>query len=348
MKYSSPYEKINTNNALYLATNENPNPLPSNIQEILTKKLNFTNRYPKVNPQDLIKKIAGKHRVDPDNIILGSGSDEILMFISLMYIQKNCNTIMSNPSFFRYKQLTELLGGICKLTDNKDFKHDLDKMYQAIDSKTKIIFICNPNNPTGTLILKDELETFLNKVPKDILITMDEAYFDYVDKNISTTSINLINKYKNLVVLRTFSKFYALAGLRIGYAIADQRIISTLYKSKSPYNNNSISQEAASLILDCPQFELDTYTANLKGRDLYYDLFDKYNISYIKTQSNFIFVNFENNCQTICSTLEDNGIFVRNCALFGYPTYIRITIGNHNENEKLILLLDKIIGGIKK
>lgn len=342
MQYNSPYHGIDKNNAICLATNENPYGLPKDIQNELCKLLESTNRYPNVENALLKEKIANKYSVDPQNVLIGAGSDELLMLITIKHVYKGDNTIMSDPSFFRYKDLTELAGGKCKLVKGKNFHHDLDEIRKCIDDKTKIVFICNPNNPTGTMIRAEKIEMFINTLPKGILVVVDEAYFDFVYPKDSKSSIELINRFSNLIVLRSFSKFFALAALRIGYAIANKELISVINAIRSPYNVNSIAQAAAISVLDKPGFYDNTYLEVQQEKKYYYDFFSQSGIEYIPSQANFIFVDFGEKCEELCEDLKAFNIAVRPCRMFGYPNYARITIGSPEENKRVIASLASI------
>lgn len=346
MAYQSPYHGVNTESMLRLATNENSHPLAEKIVNELTKGLYNVNRYPNVVNDELKELIAKKHKVNKENVVISSGSDELLVLSSLKYISKGDNSIMCVPSFFRYKEATELAKGICKTVECDNFQYNLQGILDSIDDRTKIIFICNPNNPTGTFIAPHIIEDFLKKVRKDIIIVIDEAYFDFVYPEDTTSSITLINKYKNIFVLRTFSKFYGLAGLRVGYGIANINLIKDIESIRPQYNVNSIAQQAASLVLTNNNKEYYNYYLEIVNeREYYYNEFKALNLKFYSSQANFIFVHFGEKAQKWIDQLKQKGIIIRPCAMFGYPEYVRITIGTHEENQKLITVLKSIIEG---
>jgi len=343
MKYNSPYQGINSNNAIYLATNENPYELPKDIQQELSRTLSLVNRYPKVENGELKEKIASVHKIKPENIVIGAGSDELLMLIVMNYVGNSDNTIMANPSFFRYKQLTEFAGGDCRLVNCKDFYHDLDAMKKEIDEKTKIIFICNPNNPTGTMLSTDEIEVFVKNIPSHVVVVIDEAYFDYVYPRDSKSGIELINQFPNIIVLRSFSKFFALAGLRIGYAVGSEKVIKKINGIRSPYNVNSIAQSAAIMMMDNDIFNENIYSEMQNEKQFIYNAFDQVGVKYFPSQANFIFVEFGDRCEEWCAKLKEHNIVIRPCGMFGYPNYARITIGTPQENKVVVDVLIKMI-----
>ncbi|SFR87849.1 histidinol-phosphate transaminase [Anaeromicropila populeti] len=344
MEYKSPYKGVNQKDMVCLATNENSHGLSEKIYEEICNDLKSVNRYPKVSNGDLKQLIANRHGLMAENVVLGSGSDELILYIALKYVKPGDNTIMANPSFFRYKDVTEIAGGSCKLVDCINFEHDLETMKSQIDDKTKIVFLCNPNNPTGTFMPIEKIEDFVKDVSPEIMIVVDEAYFDFVAPRETVSAASLLEKYSNIIVLRTFSKFFALAGLRIGYAVGCEAHIKGLDAMRSPYNVNSIAQAAALKVLEhLDELTNQFYEEINTEREYYYSMLDQLNISYIPSSANFIFIKFGKDCLKMCEQLKDNGIIIRPCDMFGYPEYVRITIGTREENEKLFAALKNII-----
>lgn len=344
MKYKSPYKGVDTSKVVCLATNESSYPLSQDIQESLYKEINFTNRYPKVDNEELKQLIADRYNVKSENILIGAGSDELITLTALKFVNNGDNTIMSDPSFFRYKDLTELAGGNCRLVKGKNFCHDLKAMKDSIDAKTKIVFICNPNNPTGTFISNEEIESFVKDIPKDVIVVIDEAYFDFVYPRKLQSSVKFIDKYPNIIVFRTFSKFFALAALRIGYAVGNKDVIESVNKLRSPYNVNSLAQAAAIEVLKKSDFFDNVYYEEIeKERTYYYDSFKTLDIEYIPSQANFVFAKFGKECEKWCEELQNLNIIIRPCRMFGYPEYVRISIGNSEENKRLIEALENIV-----
>lgn len=344
MKYHSPYKGLNKEEVVCLATNENPYALPASIQERLMTQISTTNRYPKVDNESLRQLIAQRHQVEAKNIVIGAGSDELITYTALKFVNPGDNTVMANPSFFRYKDLTELAGGTCKLVTGNHFCHDLGAMKESIDEHTKIVFLCNPNNPTGTFIPVEEIEAFVKEIRKDIVVVVDEAYFDYVYPKETLSSITLIQKYPNVLVFRTFSKYFALAGLRIGYAVGNEEVIAGLNAIRSPYNVNTIAQAAAIEVLKSSEYFDKTYYEEIQEERLaYYKAFNKLGTEYIQSQANFIFARLGESCEKICENLKKYNLIVRPCAMFGYPEYIRVTIGSPDENRKFLMALEEVL-----
>jgi histidinol-phosphate aminotransferase len=343
MTYISPYHGLKNNNVLRLATNENSYGPSKELVSNLKNLLPSVNRYPNVINDTLEELIAKKNSVNKENVIISSGSDELIVLSAILYIERGYNTLMCSPSFFRYAQVTELMHGNCKFVKCIDYKYNLQGLIDNIDSFTRIIFICNPNNPTGTFLKTTEIEQFLECVPSDILVVVDEAYFDFTFPRLKSTT-TLINKYKNLLVLKTFSKFYGLAGLRIGYGISNKNIIEKLTAARSQYSVNSLAQEAALKVLNMPKDYFENYYKEIvREREFLYSEFNKLTLHFYKSQANFIFVDFKKDCEHIIFNLKNEGIIIRPCAMFNCPTFARITIGTHDENVKFINTLKKYI-----
>lgn len=341
MKYESPYKNVNKEEVICLATNENPYPLPDEIINEISAGLHKTNRYPKVVNEELKELIAKRHNVKAENVVLGAGSDEMIVFLSLCFIDNDKESIMADPSFFRYKQATEMARGKCKLVKCVDFKHDRKEMLKNITEQVKLVFICNPNNPTGTFLDIEEIEEFMQEVPAETNVVVDEAYFEFVYPKTKKSAIRLIEKYKNLIVLRTFSKYFGLASLRIGYAIADESIIKKLESLRSPYNVNTLAQMAATAVLKSPQFfDQDLYNEIVKERSEYYKEFKKLGLEYYESQANFVFVRLG---EEVIDKLKERNIIIRPCRMFGFPEFARITIGTQEENSKLFKALEEVL-----
>lgn len=344
MKYKSPYSGVDLTKMVCLATNENPYGLQKNITDILSKYLKDVNRYPKVNNEQLKELIAERYNLTKENVVITAGSDELIIYSSLNFVTVGDNTLMCTPSFFRYKQATEIAGGKCKLVDCSNFGYDLNAMKDSIDEKTKMIFICNPNNPTGTFLKAEEIDEFIGSISKDIIVVVDEAYFDFVYPKTLKSSVSLINKYKNLIVFKSFSKYFGLAGLRIGYALGDKEVISAINSLRSPYNVNSLAQIAAMEILKEPEFFDTTFYEEINSqREYLYNSFKELKLEFIPSQANFVFVRFGSKCNQICEALKNANYIIRPCAMFGYPEYVRISLGTPNENKGFIDALTNIL-----
>ena len=328
--------ELGIKNIIKLASNENPlGPSPLAISAI-KKYLNKISLYPDGNCFLLKNKLSKKLMVKPENLIFGSGSDEIIHLIVLAFLNKGDEVITCHPSFLIYETNTILMNGRLKLLPLKNFTFDLEGISKAVTNKTKLIFIANPNNPTGTIVKKNEVKNFLKKLRDDIIVVFDEAYYEYVDSQDFPDTLKYIRQNKNLVVLRTFSKIYGLAGLRIGYGIAKPEIINYLNRVREPFNVNSVAQIAASTALGDIQFVKMSRRVNTDGKKFLYEEFNKLNIFYVPTQANFIFLDTNMDSQILFNKLLKEGIIVRTGDIFGKKNFIRLTIGKMEELKRFV------------
>ncbi len=332
-------------NVIKLASNENPlGPSPKAVKAI-KDSLEEINLYPDGSCYNLTKDLGAFLGVEPSSLIVGNGSDEILKLLAETFINEGDEAIMAEPSFSEYDFCVNLMAGkMIKIPVDRHYVHDLDKMAAAITDKTKLIFICNPNNPTGTIISKEKMAEFMKKVPSHVIIVFDEAYFEYVDDPDYISGLEYLKEdRKNIIVLRTFSKVYGLSGLRIGYGIANPKLIEWVSRAREPFNVNSLAQIAARSALKDGAFLEKSLLLNKTGKKYLYREFQKRNLSYVPTQANFIFVDLEADSKMIFRQLLKQGVIIRTGDIFGYPNYIRVTIGTEAENERFITALDKIL-----
>ncbi|UOQ92062.1 histidinol-phosphate transaminase [Halobacillus shinanisalinarum] len=319
-----------------MASNENPfgySPLAAEAIQSEMKELPF---YPEVTSPILAEKLANRLEVSPDQIIFGSGSDEVIRLLSRTYINEGDEVVMAGVTFPRYKTNVVIEGGVPVEIDMQNGTHDLDAMYQAINEKTKMVFVCNPNNPTGTIVEKEALRRFIEKVPSHVMLVMDEAYYEYADSSQYLETLPLLNQYENMVILRTFSKVYGLAALRIGYGLMSSEMVSHLRKVKEPFNVNRLAEAAASASLDDDEFMHESINLNREGREYLNNSFDHMNLGYFPTQTNFIMVDVGAPAEEVYEYLLDEGIIIRPGHLMGYPTMIRVTIGKKEDNQRFI------------
>ncbi len=323
-----------------LASNENPlGPSPKAI-EAITKFAGQVNLYPDGSCYRLKKALARELDVSEDQLFIGNGSNEIIQIMSLTYLNPGDETIMPVPSFPRYEPLTRLMNGVAHQVPLKDFRMDLPAMAGLINDRTKMIYICNPNNPTGNIATKKEMDTFLEKVPPHVMVVLDEAYFEFADDPVYPDGVEYLKRGHNVIALRTFSKIYGLAGLRVGYGVANPEVVSCLNRVREPFNVNLLAQEAALAALEDQEYIEKVIENNRLGREYFYSEFDKMGLEYIPTQANYIFVNVEEDEKEIFRKLLEKGVIVRGG--FGYPTWIRITIGTPDQNKTLLAALKEV------
>ncbi|GIN56544.1 histidinol-phosphate aminotransferase 1 [Lederbergia ruris] len=321
-----------------LASNENPYGCSPNVLKAISQT-NTLAIYPDGAAAELKKAVAEHLGVDQAKLIFSSGLDELIQIISRAVLSPEANTVMASETFSQYRHHAIIEGAEVREIPLLEGVHDLDKMAEAIDENTKLVWICNPNNPTGTYVAKEDLLRFLDKVPNNVLVVVDEAYYEYVTINDYPQTIPLLDKYENLLVMRTFSKAYGLAGIRIGYGVASPALINKLDIVRLPFNTSSLAQTAAIAALEDPEFIEECVIINTNELQKYYHFFDQQQISYYPSQTNFIFLQLSKPAiEEMFQQLLEKGWIVRK-----FPKGIRITIGTEQENEELLKILKEVI-----
>jgi len=329
--------------AIKLASNENPiGPSPKVLKAIIDY-LPKINRYPDDEGFYLKKVIAKKFGVKQENIILGCGSDEIMELIVGAFVEAGKEVLFGAPSFVMYTIATQFIGGKPVAVPLKNNTYDLETMAKAVTKKTKVVFIANPNNPTGTIVTDAQVRKFLKNIRKDIVVVLDEAYAEYVESGDYPKSLKLIKEYPNCIVLRTFSKIYSLAGLRMGFGLADTRLISCLARVRPPFNTSSIAQVAAITALKETSWAKRVKAINSTEKKFLYKELDNIGLEYVKSQANFIAIKIGKNALKFSQELMKQGVIVRFLASFGLPEYIRVSIGIRKENKKFVSALKKVL-----
>ncbi|WP_457679826.1 histidinol-phosphate transaminase [Thermovibrio sp.] len=328
-----------------LASNENPlGPCPMAVRAIVEDLKNL-HRYPDGNSYYLKKKLSEKLSVRPENIFLGLGSNEALDTISRAYLRPGLNAVYSEKSFAVYPIIVQLSGAehrVVKMKDN--YYVDLKAHLDAIDENTAVVFIANPNNPTGTAFSKSEFEDFLKNFPDDVLLVLDEAYYEYAVGSGFPVPNGMDYIYeKNVVVTRTFSKIYGLAGLRLGYAVAKEEIIEDMNRIRQPFNVTRPAQVGGAAALDDKMFVKHSQVVNEEGKRYLYKEFEKLGLEYVPTCANFILVNVGFPSREVFSRLLRKGVIVRAMDGYGFPTHIRVTVGTMRENIYFINKLTEVL-----
>lgn len=326
-----------------LASNENPFGCSKLVSKALTQYFDQLAIYPDGYAAELRSKLATHLNVDEKQIIFGNGSDEVVQIICRSYLHNGTNTVMATPTFPQYRHNAVIEGAEIREIHLVNGEHDLNNMLKAIDEKTKVVWVCNPNNPTGVYIPEAKLIEFIEQVPKHVLIVLDEAYFEYVTKEDYPNSIQLLNNYPNLIILRTFSKAYGLASLRIGYGIAHQHIIEEIEPAREPFNTNTFAQKAAFVALSDQEFIDYCRKENEKGLMQYYEFCREYQLSYFPSQGNFILIDFNQDADVLFEELMKRGYIVRSGKALGFPTSLRITVGSKEQNEEIISHLKNLV-----
>ena len=332
--------------AVKLSSNENPlGPCPAAVQAA-AESLKSVHRYPDGMCTALREKIAARNGLDKENIIVGNGSDELMVFASGALINTGDEGVTSENTFSEYNFSIKSFGGVCRRVPLKNGVFDLEALAAAVTDKTKIIFLCNPNNPTGCYFGKEALENFLKKVPDRVVVFLDEAYFDYVDREEAPDypdSPPLLKDWPNLIISRTYSKIYGLAALRVGYAMGNRELIEALYRAKHAFNVNSPAQAAAEAALDDEEFYRKSRAMTFAGKEYLYKALDERGVTYYPTQSNFLCLTFRTRASVLFSEYAARGIVIRDLNSFGLPDSIRYTIGTEENNSRFIAILDELV-----
>ena len=333
-------EKYKIERVIKLASNENPYGASARIKDITVDNIE---RYPDNYCRELRSKLANKYNVDVDNLIFGNGSVEIIQMISRAIIEPDDEVITCTPTFQSYYLETIVeQGKVVDIPVTSDYRFDLDGLIRIISPKTKIIYIANPNNPTGTIVTEKELREFLKKVPKNILVVLDEAYSEFVNDKEYPNSVELLKEYSNICILKTFSKAYGLASFRVGYGISSVEIIKQLDKVRLPFNISTIGQKAACIALNDEEHLNKCIKNNRKVIELVYKKLDELHIDYIKTETNFIMIDTKKDGKAVHEKLLQNGFIVRP-GFPGMDSYLRVTIGTESEMTEFVECLSNIL-----
>ncbi len=325
-----------------LASNENPEGPSPMVIKAMEAALAGINRYPDGGCYCLKDALSGKLGVKASNIILGSGTDEIIEIIGKTFLEPSDEIIVSKHAFIRYRMAGELMGCRVRAVPMKNMKHDLAAMKKVVTKKTKIIFIANPNNPTGTYVNAGELARFFKGLSRDIIVVMDEAYYEYMTAKDYPMTIGYVKKGARVIVLRTFSKIYSLAGLRVGYGIAPEPIISMMERIRPPFNVNSVAQAAAIASLKDKGRVKRCRARMLEGRRLLEKELKKSALEFVPSEANFILIRTGNGRKWF-DLLLGMGVIVRAMDEYELPGWIRVTVGTQKENEKFIRAIRKIV-----
>lgn len=332
--------ELGITDSIKLASNENPlGPSPLALKAIRRGSADL-NRYPDGSCHFLKKALSETLGVAHDEILPGNGSNEIIELAVRTFMRPGDEAIMAQPSFVVYSMIVQAAGGTNIIIPLKDWRHDLEAMASKITKKTRIIFIANPNNPTGTINTKKEMDAFMKRVPEEALVVVDEAYYEYVSSPEYADSFRYFKQNRNILILRTFSKIYGLAGLRIGYGIAKVPIITEMNKVRQPFNINSLAQKAALAALKDKEYIEKVKKINERGKKYLYKELKALKIKYVPTEANFIYIILEDNIAVrLHNDLLRRGVILRPMG----PRELRVTIGLQKENRKFIESLKKII-----
>jgi histidinol-phosphate aminotransferase len=326
-----------------LASNENLlGPSPKAVKAI-RKEIPNIHFYPEGPCPVLRKALAQKFSLPERSVVVSNGADNLIFMIANAFVDEGDEVVMADPTFQVYTNGTQIMGGKPIRVRLKDFTHDLDSMLKKVNRKTKLVFICNPNNPTGTIVSKALFNSFLSELPKRVLVVLDEAYGDFVDDPFYPNGLDYIKKRAQVIVLRTFSKVYGLAGLRIGYALGREDLVDCLYQVRDPFPVHRLAQVAAVAALKDRDHANKSIQLVYEGRRYLYEELDRVGLSYAPSQANFVFIDFGRDSEEVFQALLKEGIIIRPGKTWDYPTFARVTIGRMEDNRRFIRALKKIM-----
>ncbi len=339
-------------NIVKLASNENPYGCSPSVKKFLGAGYDQLNRYPDSDCFELKKKLSEKNSVEINQIFLGNGSNEVLDYIAKVFLTSGRHAIYGKYCFAVYPLIVKAAGANAIVADpTEGFGHDLDNFLSCFLPSVTVIFIANPNNPTGTYLPLNRIEDFLKKLDSSVIVVLDEAYFEYSGQK--RNSVELVSNFPNLLITRSFSKAYGLAALRIGYAIGSEKVIAYMNRVRQPFNVNSIAQKAASIALDDNNFVKESVELNDLNKGYLETSFKGFGIPYIKSNGNFFLVNVRNFtpiCDgkirsagtTLASELSKNGVITRPVDNYDLPDWLRISIGTESENKRIVDVLNEL------
>ncbi len=326
-----------------LASNENPLGPSEKVKLAIQASFADLSRYPDGNGFALKAALSAKWGVESNQITLGNGSNEILELLARAFLTTENEVIFSQHAFAVYPLVTQAVGAQAKVVPAIDYGHDLNGMLAAISDKTRLIFIANPNNPTGTYLTEEALKTFLAVVPGHVICVLDEAYYEYVAKDDYPDSIAWLTDFPNLLITRTFSKAYGLAGLRIGYSLSSSEMADILNRVRQPFNNNALALAAAEVAVNDTEYLAETVALNNAGMQQLTSAFAEMGLAWIESVGNFVAVDMQREATSINTALLHEGVIVRPVANYEMPNHLRISIGTQSENDFFITALKAVL-----
>ncbi|MEW5889351.1 MAG: histidinol-phosphate transaminase [Pseudomonadota bacterium] len=336
---------LNEKDIIKLASNENPLGMSPRARQAAASALEDINRYPDGNGFELKAALCQRYGVTMDQIVLGNGSNDVLEQAARVFLTPEAAAIYSKHAFAVYPLVTQAIGAKGIETPAKDWGHDLDAMLAAITPQVRMIFIANPNNPTGTLLGQAELERFLEAVPADVVVVLDEAYNEYLPPELRGDSIAWLRRFPNLIVSRTFSKAYGLAGFRVGYAFAQPEVADLMNRVRQPFNVNSVALAAATAALQDDAFVAESYLVNKRGMERIVAGLKRLGLAHIPSHGNFVSFRVPDAAKVNLALLKQ-GVIVRPVGAYAMPNYLRVTIGLEYENARFLESLERALASL--
>lgn len=334
-------QKYGLDSIIKLASNENPLGPSPKAREVVRQQASQVALYPRGHAPELVQALGDFLHVSSEHIIPGNGSDEILNLVAQAFLEPGLNAVSAQETFSVYESVTRLMGAEFRACPLQNYRFDAQAILNAIDAQTRVVFICNPNNPTGTYWNDAELTDFMAKVPSHVLVLVDQAYCEYATAQDYPAWMGKWSQYPNLLLMRTFSKIWGLAGLRIGYALGSVEMIQALWKVKPPFNVNLLGQRAATAALSDQEHYQRSLELNASGMNQLQQGLDLLTLKWLPSQANFIAVETGEQTLPLITWLESQGIIVRGLKSFGLPAWIRITVGTQEQNAVLLKALQQ-------
>ena len=338
--------ELGISNIVKLASNENPLGIGQKARDAIQNVMADLALYPDGSGFNLKNALAQKYGVESDQITLGNGSNEILELVARAFLTPENEVIFSQHAFAVYPIVTQAVGAKAVVTPAINYGHDLLEMFERITPKTRLIFIANPNNPTGTLLKQEAIEHFVGLLPPHVICVLDEAYFEFVSQTEAVDSVSWLQKFPNLIITRTFSKAYGLAGLRVGYSLSSVACADLLNRVRQPFNNNSLALVAAEAALNDAEHVRATIENNAAGMKQLTDGFEGLGLNWIPSAGNFVSVDLDQAGAPIYEKLLRKGVIVRPVDVYEMPTFLRISIGTPAENAKFLNALKDVLSDV--
>lgn len=336
--------ELGLDRVIKLASNENPFGFSSSVREAVVRALDEVNLYPDGNATLLKAKIAEKYDVTPDMVLPTCGSDEMIDLIAKTFIDPGSEVVMAEVSFPRYFSTSRMMGANLKIVPMNNLAFDLGGFKQVITPETRLVWLCNPNNPTGSFFTRDELIDLMEFISPETLVVYDEAYYEFATHpEYPKDSLDLMKKYRNMLVMKTLSKAYGIAGLRIGFTIGDSTLLSLINRIRNPFNVTLITQAAAMAAIDDDEFLIKIIENNIEGKHYLYGEFERMGLEYGKTEANHIVFNAGKDAGEVFNDLLRKGVIIRPIGGEKYKTWLRVSIGKMEENREFIKALEEVL-----
>src|SRR5215831_18058935 len=336
--------ELGITDVIKLASNENPLSPSERVLKAIADALPHLNRYPDGSGFYLRQALAHRHGLSADHVILGNGSNDLIELLVRGFLRAGEEAVIPHPSFVVYPMIVQAAGGIRVMVMLKDHRLDLEAMARAITPMTKMVFVANPNNPTATIVTADEVEAFMARMPERTIVIFDEAYMEFAMGPDFPNTLEYVRQGRKVLVLRTFSKAASLAGLRVGYGVADADAIALMNRIRQPFNVNSLAQAAALAALEDEPHVQECVRMIDTGRQFLYDEFTALGIRYVPSRANFILVDVGRSASDIYQRLLKEGVIVRPMTPFGMESALRVTVGTPEENRRLVKALKTVLG----